>query len=390
VLLVIEDDVKFAEILMNMARERGFKVVVATRGDVGLALANELRPHAITLDIQMPVMDGFTILDRLKRSPRTRHIPVHVISVLDREQGGGSIKAFAYLEKPVTKEALEGALIHMSDFIQRSARFLLLVEDDDRQASSIAELFADDEDVLISVANSGKEALDALETNEFDCLVLDLLLPDADGVGLLEEIKLQDRYRDLPVVVYTNRELSLAEEEHLKRYAASIIVKSSAGSPERLIDETSLFLHRLYDRLPEPAKRAIAESAESRGSLADRTVLVVDDDIRNIFAVAAVLESQHMKVLVANNGRKALEVLARHDDIEVVLMDVMMPEMDGYETMQAIRKDPKHRCLPIIAVTAKALRDDRDKCMGSGASDYLSKPINPHELIELLRLWTAP
>ncbi len=390
VLLVIEDDLKFAEILMGMARERGFKVVVATRGDTGLALANELRPHAITLDIQLPVMDGFSVLDRLKRNPRTRHIPVHVISVLDREQRGACIKAFAYLEKPVTKEALEGALSHMSDFIQRSARFLLLVEDDDRQATSMSELFADDEDVLISMAHSAKEALEALETNEFDCLVLDLLLPDADGVSLLEEIKLQERFRDLPVIVYTNRDLSLQEESHLKRYAGSIIMKSGADSPDRLLDETSLFLHRLYDHLPEPTRRMITENGLSRGSLADRTVLVVDDDIRNIFAIAAVLESQHMKVLVANNGLKALEVLAAHDDIEVVLMDVMMPEMDGYETMQAIRKDPKHRSLPIIAVTAKALKDDRDKCMGSGASDYLSKPINASELIELLRLWTAP
>ncbi|HWM86329.1 MAG TPA: HAMP domain-containing protein [Kofleriaceae bacterium] len=390
VLLVIEDDVKFAEILMGMARESGFKVVVATRGDTGLALANELRPQAITLDIQLPVMDGFTVLDRLKRNPRTRHIPVHVISVLDREERGCCVKAFAYLEKPVTKEALEGALSHMGDFIQRSARFLLLVEDDDLQASSMAELFADDEDILISVAHSGKEALEALETNEFDCLVLDLLLPDTDGVGLLEEIKLQDRYRDLPVIVYTNRDLSAQEEAHLKRYAGSVIMKSGVDSPERLLDETSLFLHRLYDHLPATIKNAIAETEASRGALADRTVLVVDDDVRNIFALAAVLESQHMKVLVANNGRKALDVLAEHDDIEVVLMDVMMPEMDGYETMQAIRKDPRHRSLPIIAVTAKALKDDRDKCMGSGASDYLAKPVNSHELIELLRLWTAP
>jgi CheY-like chemotaxis protein len=214
-------------------------------------------------------------------------------------------------------------------------------------------------------------------------------LPDADGVGLLEEIKRQERFRDLPVIVYTNKDLSVQEETHLKRYAGTVIMKSGIRSPDRLLDETSLFLHRLYDRLPEPTKKAIAESGP-RGSLADRTVLVVDDDIRNIFAIAAVLESQHMKVLVANNGRRALEVLAAHDDIEVVLMDVMMPEMDGYETMQAIRQDPKNRSLPIIAVTAKALKDDRDKCLSSGASDYLAKPVNSHELIELLRLWTAP
>ena len=390
VLLIIEDDVKFAEILMGMAREREFKVVVATRGDTGLALAHQLRPHAITLDIQLPVMDGLTVLDRLKRNPRTRHIPVHVISVLDREQRGACIKAFAYLEKPVTKEAIEGALSHMSDFIQRSARFLLLVEDDSRQVTGISEIFADDDDVLISVAHTAKEALEALETNEFDCLILDLLLPDADGVGLLEEIKRQERHRDLPIIVYTNKDLSAQEETHLRRYARSVIMKSGQGSPDRLLDETSLFLHRLYERLPEETREVMAEDAISRGSLADRTVLVVDDDVRNIFAIAAVLESQHMKVLVASNGRKALEVLAANDDVEVVLMDVMMPEMDGYETMQAVRKDPKHRSLPIIAITAKALKDDREKCMSAGASDYLAKPVNSHELIELLRLWTAP
>jgi CheY-like chemotaxis protein len=239
------------------------------------------------------------------------------------------------------------------------------------------------------VAHSAKETLEALETNEFDCLILDLLLPDSDGTTLLEEIKRHDRYRDLPVIVYTNKDLSAQEEAQLKRYARSVIMKSGQGSPDRLLDETSMFLHRLYDRLPEPSE-LMPDEMGVRGSLAERTVLVVDDDVRNIFALAAVLESQQMKVLVASNGRKALEVLAANEDVEIVLMDVMMPEMDGYETMQVIRKDPKHRSLPIIAITAKALKDDREKCLSAGASDYLSKPVNSHELIELLRLWTAP
>ncbi len=387
VLLVIEDDVKFAKILLGMAREKGFKVVVATRGDTGLALANELKPDAITLDIQLPVMDGFSILDRLKRNPRTRHIPVHVISVVDREQRGATLNALAYLEKPVTKEALEGALSHISSFIDRSVRLLLLVEDDDTQANGIAELFKDGEDVKVTIARTGQEALAALATDPFDCIVLDLLLPDIDGVGLLEDIKRQDRYRDLPVIVYTSKELSAKEEARLKRYAASVIVKRALNSPDELLNDASLFLHRVPEKLPERVKQLAAANQSADADLAGKKVLVVDDDVRNIFALTSVLESHAIGVEHASNGKKALEALETNPHYDLVLMDVMMPEMDGYETMRHIRKNPKFVSLPIIAVTAKALKDDRDRCINAGASDYLPKPVDSEKLVELLKLW---
>ncbi|MBL8955412.1 MAG: HAMP domain-containing protein [Myxococcaceae bacterium] len=387
VLLVIEDDVKFAKILLGMARESGFKVVVATRGDTGLALANEIKPDAITLDIQLPVMDGLTILDRLKRSPRTRHIPVHVISVVDREHHGATLNAFAYLEKPVTKEALEGALTHISQFLDRSARLLLLVEDDDAQATGIRALFGEGDDVKVTVARNAKDALAQLDRETFDCAVLDLLLPDADGIGLLEEIKRQEKHKDLPVVIYTGRDLSPQEETRLKRYAASVITKNGRNSPDALLHDASLFLHRVHEKLPERVQRAVTRAMDADADLASRRVLVVDDDVRNIFAISSVLESHKMSVAYANNGKKALEALDSGETFDVVLMDVMMPEMDGYETIRAIRANPKHSELPIIAVTAKALKDDRDRCITAGASDYLPKPVDSDQLIALLKVW---
>jgi CheY-like chemotaxis protein len=327
------------------------------------------------------------VLDRLKRNPRTRHIPVHVISVVDREQHAATINAFAYMEKPVTKEALEGALSHISDFIDRSVRMLLLVEDDSAQVIGISELFRPGDDVQLTVAHTGKEALEALAKSEFDCAILDLLLPDMDGIALLEQIKRDDRHRDLPVIVYTSKDLTPKEESRLKRYAGSVILKDGAHSPDRLVQEASLFLHRVHEKLPDGVKQFLDDVGHADAALSGRNVLVVDDDIRNIFAVTSVLESHHMNVVYANNGRKALEALESNDGIEVVLMDVMMPEMDGYETMRMIRKNPNYAKLPIIAVTAKALKDDRDKCLGAGASDYLPKPVDADHLVELLKLW---
>jgi len=387
VLLVIEDDVKFAKIVLGMARESGFKVVVATRGDTGLALANELKPDAITLDIQLPVMDGLTILDRLKRNPRTRHIPVHVISVVDRENNAAALNAFAYLEKPVTKEALEGALTHISQFLDKSARLLLLVEDDDAQATGINALFSEGDDVKVTLARTGKEALAALDKERFDCAILDLLLPDMDGVGLLEDIKRQEKHKDLPIVVYTGKDLSPKEEVRLKRYAASVITKNGRSSPDALLHDTSLFLHRVHEKLPERVQKAVTRALDDDADLQSRRVLVVDDDVRNIFALSSVLESHKMNVAYASNGKKALEALETSEPFDIVLMDVMMPEMDGYETIRAIRQNPKHRELPIIAVTAKALKDDRDRCITAGASDYLPKPVDSDQLIQLLKVW---
>jgi len=387
VLLIIEDDVKFARIMVGMAREKGFKAVVATRGDTGLALANELQPTAITLDIQLPVVDGWSILDRLKRNPRTRHIPVHVISIVEKSKRGASMGAFAYLEKPVSKDALEGAFTHIQTFVDKKVKRLLLVEDDAAQAKGIRELVGEGEDVETTHVASGEAALKELEAGEFDCVILDLLLSDVDGTKLLEQIKTQPRFRDLPVVVYTCKELSKKEELRLKKFAESVILKSGAASPEKLLGDTAIFLHRVDERMPEQSRQILQESRNREDSVAGKKVLVVDDDVRNIFALTSVLESHGLEVLYAENGKDGIAVLERNPDVNLVLMDVMMPEMDGYETMKAIRKDPAHKALPIIAITAKALKEDRDKCIVAGASDYLPKPVDTDKLLQLIRLW---
>ncbi|MGZ6143096.1 MAG: response regulator, partial [Myxococcales bacterium] len=386
VLLIIEDDLKFARIMVGMAREKGFKAVVATRGDTGLALANELQPAAITLDIQLPVVDGWSILDRLKRNPRTRHIPVHVISIVEKSKKGSTMGAFAFLEKPVSKDALEGAFTHISHFVDKKVKKLLLVEDDQVQQASIRDLLAGEDVDIVAVATA-KEALLELDRGDFDTVVLDLMLEDMDGAGLLEEIKTQERFKDLPVVVYTGKELTRRDEGRLKKYAESVILKSGTASPEKLLSDTALFLHRVEAKLPPKAKEMLRGSREEGEKVAGKKVLIVDDDVRNIFALTSVLESQGLEVLYAENGKDGIESLERNPDVDVVLMDVMMPEMDGYETMRAIRKDPAHKALPIIAITAKALKEDREKCIQAGASDYLPKPVDADKLMELIRLW---
>ncbi|MFL5361250.1 MAG: response regulator, partial [Myxococcales bacterium] len=385
VLLIIEDDVKFARIMVGMAREKGFKAVVATRGDTGLALANELLPTAITLDIQLPVVDGWSILDRLKRNPRTRHIPVHVISIVEKSQKGAAMGAFSYLEKPVSKEALEGSISHIAQYVDKKVKSLLLIEDDQAQSNSIVELIGEGEDLKITVARSGAEAFETLEKGGVDCIVLDLVLEDIDGGQLLEKIKTDERFKDIPVVVYTFKELSSKEEARLKRYAESVILKAGTSSPEKLLSDTAMFLHRVDNKLPDKTRKLLQKGDNE--SVAGRKVLVVDDDVRNIFALASVLESQGLEVVYAENGKDGIATLERNPDVDVVLMDVMMPEMDGYETMRAIRKDANFKSLPIIAITAKALKEDREKCITAGASDYLPKPVDPEKLIELIRLW---
>jgi signal transduction histidine kinase/DNA-binding response OmpR family regulator/HAMP domain-containing protein len=385
VLLVIEDDLKFAKIMLDMAREQGFKVVVETRGDAGLATANELLPDAITLDIQLPVIHGWSLLDRLKRNPRTRHIPVHVISVVDDRLHGASLGAFAYLEKPVSREALEGAFAHICTLLDREVRRLLVIEDDPTQQKSIIELLGDGKDVQVTAVSTGEEALRALDTVIFDAVVFDLILPDVEGTDLLAKIR--SKNQDLPVIVYTGKELSAEEEKQLKLYAQSIILKSEPSSPGRLIDDSALFLHRVVKSLSPRAQDAINAASGQEAVLQGKKVLVVDDDIRNIFAITSVLESFGMTVTFADNGKSALKKLHEIDDIDIILMDVMMPEMDGYDAIRAIRQNPAYQGLPIIAVTAKALKDDRAACVAAGASDYLAKPVDTDKLLELMRLW---
>jgi CheY-like chemotaxis protein len=374
--------------MVDLARQAGFKAVVAVRGDTGLAIANQLRPTAITLDIRLPVVDGWSVLDQLKRNPDTRHIPVHVISIFEKTNRGASMGAFAYLEKPVSKEALEGALEHIRGFLDRSVRLLLLVEDVPEEQQSLKELIGDDRDVEITAVASAAEALRALESRSFDCVVVDLMLPDMDGLRLIEQIKGQVKFEDLPIIVYTGRNLTEEEEHRLKRNAVSVIVKSSPQSADRLLQDTVLFMHRVDQSVPTSLRPSPEDIAETKAALAGKKVLVVDDDVRNVFAITSSLETHKMQVLYAENGKAGIELLDKNPDVDVVLMDVMMPGIDGYQTIREIRSNPRHRLLPIIAVTARALKDDASKCLVAGASDYVPKPVNPDRLMEVIRLWT--
>ena len=385
VLLIVEDDVPFANLLLDAARERGFKGVVSLRGDTGFALARRLRPDAILLDIGLPAMDGLSILDRLKQNPDTRHIPVHIVSGTDRRRDGLRLGAFGYAQKPISKEALDEGLSSLQDFLARKSKNLLIVEDDDTQRSSIVELIGNG-DVTSTAVSSAEEALQLLASQRFDCMVLDLGLPGTSGFELLEQVKTQESLRDLPVIVYTGRELSPADETKLRKYAESIILKD-VRSPERLLDETALFLHRVEAHLPEEKRRILHTAHGREAAFQDATVLVVDDDVRNIYAVTTVLEGQGMKVVFAENGRDGIELLKTTPEVSLVLMDVMMPEMDGYETMRQIRRLPEYRNLPILALTAKAMKGDREKCLEAGASDYITKPVDPDRLLSMMRVW---
>ncbi|MEA5603784.1 response regulator [Nostoc sp. UHCC 0252] len=385
VLLIIEDDDKFARILLDMARQQGFKTIVALHSKQGLALAQQFKPNAIMLDIHMPEMDGWTVLDRLKHKPDTRHIPVHILSVDERQQRGLQLGAITYLQKPVSPEALTQVLTDIKGFIERQVRNLLIVEDDPVQAQSIIELIGNG-DVHSTAVGTGAEALSILRSHHFDCMVLDLGLPDMSGFALIEQIKQEPKLLKLPIIVYTGKELSRQEETQLRGLAETIIIKN-VRSPERLLDETALFLHRVQANLPQPKRQMLEQLHHNDPVLANRTILIVDDDLRNIFALTSFLESYQMQVLFAENGRDGIEMLQTNPDINIVLMDIMMPEMDGYETTRAIRQQQQFRSLPIIALTAKAMPGDREKCIEAGASDYITKPVDTEQLLSLLRVW---
>ena len=386
VLLIIEDDATFARVLFDLVRGMGFKCLVAVTGEAGLALAHEYEPDAITLDLTMPGVDGWIVLDRLKHGASTRHIPVHVISADDGgRRRSMQLGALDFLTKPVTSEALAKALSHVKGLEEPRMSHLLLVEDDDVQRMAIVELIGTG-DVAITAVGSGHEALRALEGKQFDCMVLDLGLPDMTGFELIDRIEADPRLEALPIVVYTGRDLTRDETDGLARRTDAIILKS-VRSMEHLLDQTALFLHRDEAKLPAPKRQMLKKVRESDPVFAGKTVLVVDDDVRNIFAVTSVLERHKMIVLFAENGRLGLDALAQNPAVQLVLMDVMMPEMDGYEAMRHIRANPRYAALPVIALTAKAMKDDRARCIAAGASDYLTKPFLPDQLLSVLRVW---
>jgi HAMP domain-containing protein/CheY-like chemotaxis protein/signal transduction histidine kinase len=386
VVLIVEDDPDFARTELDIARERGFKGIVAVRGDSGLALAHEFSPDAIILDMNLPVMDGWTVLDHLKHHPATRHIPVHIVSAGDGRQNALKAGAVAFLEKPISKESLESTFGDIRTFIDRDLKRVLVVEDDETQRNAVVELIGGGDDVEVSAVPSGEEALEALGLQHYDCMVLDLKLPEMGGFALLEKLQDDPRYSSIPVIVYTGKELTRREETKLKKFAQSIVVKD-ASSPERLLDETALFLHRVERKLPQEKRRMLEQLHSAEEVFNEKKILIVDDDVRNVFALTSVLEAHGMEVVYAENGKDGLDVLQRHPEIDLVLMDIMMPGMDGYETMRAIRAEDGFKQLPIISLTAKAMKGDREKSIASGASDYITKPVDTDQLLSLMRVW---
>ncbi|GAA5066861.1 HAMP domain-containing protein [Lysobacter panacisoli] len=384
-LLIVEDDAHYASVLRDMARSRGFQVLLAGRGDEALRLVREYRPTAITLDIFLPDMLGWTVLARLKQDASTRHIPVQIVTVEESRHHSIERGAFSYLAKPSSSETIGEALERIKAYAMPRVKRLLVVEDDANERVSIVELLRHD-DIVIDTVGTGEEAMEALHEGHYDCAVLDLRLPDMSGFELLDRIHADEYLRAVPIVVFTGKDLTAEEDERLRRVAKSVVLKG-VESPERLLDETALFLHRVIGNLPPAKQRMVRSLHESDEGLRGKKVLVVDDDVRNIFALSSVLERHGMSVHTAGNGRDAITKVGEMPDLDLVLMDIMMPGMDGYDTMREIRTRQDRRTLPIVALTAKAMKGDREKCLEAGASDYLAKPVVTDQLLGVLRQW---
>ncbi|MEW6453468.1 MAG: HAMP domain-containing protein [Pseudomonadota bacterium] len=385
ILLIVEDDPHYARVIMDLARDKGFKVLVSTRGADALDLAKQFQPNAVSLDVFLPDMLGWSVLSQLKQNPLTRHIPVQIITLDEDRQHALASGAFSFVTKPTTTEGVEAAIARIKEYAAPRRKRLLVVEDNAAEQMSITELLGHD-DIEIVTAGTGEGALSTLRDKTCDCVVLDLRLPDMSGFEVLEKIREDDALSDIPVVVFTGRELSAEEDAQLHTMARSIVVKG-VESPERLLDETALFLHRVVTDLPAEKQRMLEKLTSSDEDLVGRTALLVDDDARNIFALSSVLERRGMHVLTATTGSEAIALVESTPDLAIVLMDIMMPEMDGYQTMEVIRRKPQFRRLPIIALTAKAMKGDREKCLEAGASDYLAKPVNTEQLLAALRMW---
>jgi CheY-like chemotaxis protein len=385
VVLIVEDDLAFARILVDLAREQGFKAVVSLRGAGVPALTRELKPDAITLDIHLADGNGWHLLDRLKNDPHTRHIPVHVITVDDERSRALRSGAVGALTKPATRDALAKAFAALMRFRDQQKRHLLVVEDDETTRQAIVDTIGNG-DVFTTAVGDAEAALAALGRQPFDCIVLDLGLPGMSGQRLLDALHDHPQWRDIPVIIYTARDLGAGEEQRLRRTAKTIVLKTAA-SLDRLLDETALFLHRVHSRLPEGKRQRIERARQTDSALSGHTVLVADDDVRNVFALTSLLERYGMNVVTAENGREALARLSETPAVSLVLMDIMMPEMDGYTAMRAIRAEAKWQNLPILALTAKAMKGDREQCLAAGASDYITKPVDSDQLLSMLRVW---
>lgn len=385
VVLIIEDDYNFASVLYNLAHEHEFKAIIALDGESGLHLADYHNPKAIILDIGLPGMDGYEVMKRLKENSKTRHIPVHFISAVDSDIKAFKMGAIGYLTKPVEKEQIDSVFDKIEKIISKPIKKLLIVEDEEMMRKSIINLMKG-ENILITDVGSGKDAFEKVSNEEFDCMILDLGLEDMTGFELLDKFDKNNIGEKLPIVIYTGRELTRQENDKLKKYSQSIILKG-ARSFERLLAETTLFLHQVESKLPEEKKKMLEKVHRTGDVLEGKTILVVDDDMRNVFAISSLLESYHVNVVVGKNGKEGIEKLKESNNVDLVLMDIMMPEMDGYEAMRRIRKEKKYEKLPIIALTAKAMKEDREKCIEAGANEYLSKPVEKDKLLSLLRVW---
>ncbi|MBU0992717.1 MAG: response regulator [Proteobacteria bacterium] len=371
--------------LLRLCHERGLKCLSTPFGEEGLELAEKYMPEAIILDIKLPGIDGWAVLETLKGNPKTRHIPVHMMSVDEPSMEAFIKGAVGYLKKPISKTDLDAAFHKLVGVFSKEVKNLLVVEDDNNLRKSIIKLIGNG-DVCPEEAANGAETIRALKAKTFDCMILDLGLPDMTGFELLKMLESMEDITMPPVIVYTRRDLTREEDAKLREYAETIIIKG-VKSEERLLDEASLFLHRVVSNLPESKRKMITNLHDTDVMFKDKTVLVVDDDMRNVFALSKVLEEKGMRILKAENGQKALDVLKGTPDVDLVLMDIMMPVMDGYETIKRIRDQETFRKLPVIALTAKAMKEDKARCISAGASDYLPKPVDVNRLSSMMRVW---
>ncbi|TMN15661.1 response regulator, partial [Pseudoxanthomonas sp. X-1] len=386
-ILAVEDDAAFAQALVELAHDMDFDCVVAGSAQEAIDLAPRIQPSGVLLDVGLPDVSGLSVLEQLKRDPATRHIPVHVMSAQERAQVSLELGAVGFLLKPATRERLVAAIRQLERTSERNMRRLLIVEDDRNLRENLRRLLAH-EGLDITAVGSIAEAMEQLAAVTFDCMVTDLALPDGSGYDLLERMGERESGAFPPVIVYTGRALTREEEQRLRRYSKSIIIKG-ARSPERLLDEVTLFLHSVEASLPSDQQRLLREARKRDAVLDGRTILLAEDDVRNIFALSSVLEPLGVKLEIARNGREAVERLAQDQEVDLVLMDIMMPEMDGLTAMRQIRTQRRHQNLPIIALTAKAMADDRERCLEAGANDYIAKPIDVDKLVSLCRVWCS-